>query len=296
MAIYQSVDAVREGTGASGGESTAEDEKGGKPSTPSGTSGAAEMTSSGDTLPSGRQRPSPFSDNLESGPEKDDALEGSDQNENGFGSAATPISNRSIDSTKEPNEEAAIADFKSNTMNVPVALNVILDMPICSTIELAPLQYDEVRALLAEKFKGQQPPDELVDTVLQVSSGNPFWCTVIARDIAKRGIKEFTESLQTGTAKGSNPFAVLILCRLDLLTPSEQTVVKSASIFGEEFLNTELAQVLPVAVVWELKDNLKSLVENGFIRSHSCSREGELFSFQNKIIQTTIYSIIPCRL
>jgi predicted ATPase len=103
-----------------------------------------------------------------------------------------------------------------------------------------------------------------------------------------------TELEKTVQNKQNNPLRVLILCRMENLTMEQQLILKYASIIGNEFKIEMLRAILPDKIKCILTESLELLADNGFI---VCLEEtpGAIYEFQNELIQTTLYELMPPR-
>lgn len=182
------------------------------------------------------------------------------------------------------------------------ALQEISKFSRTTTIELTPLVHEEVSDLLVSYFRksniDREWPSSLVSVVLDVSSGNPFWCNTIAKHIVDNGFDEFIKTMQEfepadasvgASSAKKNPLSTLILCRLDALPSSCQVVLKYASIIGEEVSKQELEAVVPASVSTDVE--LTELVAQGFLYNTDFSR----YAFHNRIIRDAIAEIMPPR-
>ena len=158
----------------------------------------------------------------------------------------------------------------------------------CIKLVLSALTMSDIENVLMSTFKSKKVSLSLVKTVFEVSSGNPFWITSIADFICDRGSEGFAKALEAKDSQ--NPLNALILCRLDLLNPEHFYVAKVASIIGDEFTRDLLVHLLPD--VRNISACLVALKSNGFIQSVETDSANN-FEFQNPLLRTTIYDLIP---
>jgi class 3 adenylate cyclase len=161
-----------------------------------------------------------------------------------------------------------------------------------SVIEMTSLGENEVRDILLQTLRVDTISVDLVKLVLNVSSGNAFWCKAIANFINERGIKELEKATE-GEGRESS-LKHLIILRMEKLTMDHQLVLKHASILGDEFSENMLEAVLPEKLRPTISESLDSLVEHGFI---FCLEEFPqcIFAFQNQLIQQTVMELTPPR-
>ena len=165
-------------------------------------------------------------------------------------------------------------------------------LQICSTkkcrkLVLSPLTKDDIENILKVSLKSSNVSPQLVQTVFNVSSGNPFWITSVASFINERGAEEFTKAIDAKDA--NNPLHALILCRLDMLNPEVFYVAKIASIIGDDFTVDMICHLLPD--VKNVMNCLVALKSNGFI--NSVENDPNSYEFQNPLLTSTIYELIP---
>jgi len=157
-------------------------------------------------------------------------------------------------------------------------------------IDMSGLNRNEVEEVLLEKLNIDTISSGIIDLVLQVSSGNAYWCNVVADFIKERGVKELEDALE----KKENVLRHLIILRMENLESDYQLVLKYASVIGEEFSEMMLLAVLPPHLSQVLPDYLDTLAENGFV---SCIEEYPelIYGFQNDLIRETLSGLLPIR-
>lgn len=163
-----------------------------------------------------------------------------------------------------------------------------------TVIEMNSLSESEVKEILLHTLKVDTISVDLVKLVLDVSSGNAFWCKAIANFINERGVKELEKATEGGDASRQNSLKQLIILRMEKLVIDTQLVLKHASILGDEFSENMLESVIPEKLKPVLSESLDSLVEHGFIL---CIEEYPqlIFGFQNQLIRQTVYELTPPR-
>lgn len=99
------------------------------------------------------------------------------------------------------------------------------------------------------------------------------------------------------THKPSSQFVYLrhlVTCMMDLLTVTEQIVLKYSSVIGLKFSLPILSEILPNNdSKIRLKKAIKTLVDRRFIMYYPS--EESIYTFQNFNIREVIYSLIPPR-
>ena len=97
-------------------------------------------------------------------------------------------------------------------------------------IEIQPLNFEELKLLVSLESGHDEASftDELIQIILETSSGNAFWARAIANFIMEYGPEEF---LQNNNNR-NNALTTLIVCRLEKLTTEQQVVLKNAAVVG----------------------------------------------------------------
>ena len=198
----------------------------------------------------------------------------------------------------------------------------------CRVHDMRPLGFAEVEFVLNYAYGKHTEPSEtpekatkeLVNTVLEISNGNPFWCKSIADFVMDQGIEEFMKSIaqvkkkeeeiedvggpgkkkSKGTKKKveedqSNPLHVLVICRFEKLTQALQIVIKHACIIGSEFDIPTLEACLPKAASKDVEGSVELLLESSFILAVDVGEEAPVFVFQNNLIRDALYLLTPPR-
>lgn len=105
-----------------------------------------------------------------------------------------------------------------------------------------------------------------------------------------------TLSASTITPRTTNQLIYLrhlVTCMMDLLTVTEQIVLKFSSVIGLKFSLPILTQILPSDAKKRVSKAIKTLISRRFI-THYPSEES-IYTFQNYNIRDVIYSLIPPR-
>lgn len=157
-------------------------------------------------------------------------------------------------------------------------------------LELGGLNKDEIRDLLRVALSLDEVSDGLIQMVMDVSSGNPFWCNAIASFIKDRGYSELEEAHKKSEADSHSLQRMLVICRLDPLPVNQLIVLKHASIIGNDFSYKLLQSIVPPKVCKVLDQCTGDLVEQGFIQC--IEEQPELrFCFTNQMFQATLYDL-----
>ena len=158
-------------------------------------------------------------------------------------------------------------------------------------IEIQPLNFEELKLLVSLESGHDEASftDELIQIILETSSGNAFWARAIANFIMEYGPEEF---LQNNNNR-NNALTTLIVCRLEKLTTEQQVVLKNAAVAGEEF-STELLQFgLPRRILTVLDESLTALTEHNFIVK--TAHDVPIYTFPNEVFRNILYNLTPPR-
>ena len=207
--------------------------------------------------------------------------------------AESPRGFSPLNSSTEKNYSLYTSQGGTRQEAPPAAYASIISNPNTNVIEMSSLNEEEVRSMLLTILDVKSISIDIVHLVLDVSSGNVYWCKMIANFIKERGTQELDTALQEGTGI-DNPLKVLILLRMEKLKPDHQLIIKYASIIGEEFSEKLLAAVLPKKLSAMMTQALKHLAENGFITPMEEYPEA-IYEFQNNLIKETFYNLMPPR-
>ena len=191
---------------------------------------------------------------------------------------------------EEPDKHLTLSAFHGH---VPLSCVKLLENPFVIRLELKPFTLAEVKHFLCKALQCNTLPEELISSVYQVSTGSPFWCKQIANFIAERGGELFIKTTTTVDDQKVNPLHVLIICRLDHMTVEQQSVIKHASIIGEQFHAVLLDKILPPALKAHLIETIAVLVNNGLLYSEY--EDSDSYKFSNHLIHQIIYDLTPPR-
>ena len=160
--------------------------------------------------------------------------------------------------------------------------------PNCMVLDLPPLTKDDVGRIL-NKILETDVEESIVKLVNDASSGNPFWCQLIAHYIKDSGLDEFNNAYKNN--KNRNPLNVVFICRLEKLQPDHQVIARYASVIGDEFTMEHLQNILPARYQSNLDDCLSILSEYGFILC--VGQNPPSYAFQNLLIRKFLYDLTP---
>lgn len=189
--------------------------------------------------------------------------------------------------------ESSDATSKFLKLHTSAAYMSIMGHDHSQVLEMNSLTDDEVRDILKHTLKVEDVSNEVIRLVMDVSSGNAYWCKAIANFIKERGVKEL-EKATAGDSK-QNSLKQLILLRMEKLSVDQQLVLKYASIIGDEFSDKMLQNLLPDKLKGSVKETMESLSQHGFIVSIQEGTTSSIYGFDNSLIQQTISELMPPR-
>lgn len=185
------------------------------------------------------------------------------------------------------------------------AFRAIAKHPNTHIAEMKGLNEEEVRNLLLHTLNTETVSQTLVQLVMDVSSGSPYWCKVIAQFVQERGLSHLEAALETDKHHSAqHSLKTLVLCKMEQLSTAEQKVLKYASVLGLEFDIDILTAITPISTSGRFKKSpsskkisvsvlsaLEQLEKHGFI--HCISEHPVLmYAFQNDLIQRAIYELL----
>eukprot|EP00981_Chlorochromonas_danica_P015276 scaffold11522_cov239-Ochromonas_danica.AAC.3 len=213
--------------------------------------------------------------------------------------AVVLLTMRSSATVKPPIGDSPKVDHRGGRKSVLISQNEVLELEHNSNntghenstvVEMNSLNEPEVKDILLHTLQVQDISNDLVKLVLDVSSGNAFWCKSIAFFIKERGAEAFEKAAEHESRV--NSLKQLILLRMEKLDVDHQLILKYASIIGDEFSEKMLKKVLPERLWPKLNETMEMLAEHGFVL---CIAESPqlVFGFQNDLIRQTIYELTP---
>lgn len=166
-------------------------------------------------------------------------------------------------------------------------------------LEMAPLKFKEVKKLVEQSLRKHQIilSSATVQLILEISSGNVFWCQEIANFIMERGLEEFEAKIDAGVTDDektvTNPLQVLVICRLEKLTTEQQVALRHAALIDLEFSLLLLIAILPPKLAANIDSIMKALVNASFIELSP--DDSDMFIFSNANIRQILCYLTPPR-
>lgn len=164
-------------------------------------------------------------------------------------------------------------------------------------IDLGELSPRQTREQLASLLDDSDPPDELVDLVLERAEGNPFFAEEIVNSLLDQGLLTVVGDewrLRPDSAAQAIPSTVrgLLASRIDMLDSQRKQVLREASVVGREFLHRIVQSV--AGDPGELDGSLAVLSAADLIRVKEHDPELE-YIFKHALIQEVAYEGLVSR-
>ncbi|MCA1549973.1 AAA family ATPase [Bradyrhizobium sp. BRP19] len=166
-------------------------------------------------------------------------------------------------------------------------------------IELKPLEGDALVEVIRQRLHAIEIPQSLVDFVERYAAGNPFYCEELVlslRDTGKlavvHGTCQFFEPREASIAL-STTLERAIVSRVDVLSSTDQLVLKIASVIGDEFSLDMLKMVVPEQPHPQaIPESIGHLIENDFLVGRPRSGSGTTYAFRHSLTQDAIYNLL----
>lgn len=167
-------------------------------------------------------------------------------------------------------------------------------------IELEPLSARQIDALLADLLTSPAFSDELRQTILERAGGNPFFLEEFVRMLIDRGFIALEErsgeidrwvvaqAVDFEELRVPQTLQELIMTRVDRLALGPQQTLVCASVLGQNFDRSLLAEVMEPEHRTSLEAHLRSLYAYGFIFPRP-EMEGS-YTFRHVATQEAVYA------
>ncbi|MBN1592212.1 MAG: sigma 54-interacting transcriptional regulator [Candidatus Coatesbacteria bacterium] len=162
---------------------------------------------------------------------------------------------------------------------------------IGQTLPLSGLERTEIGELISSMFGEPDCPDEVKETLLNLTGGNPLFLQETVREMTNSGALSFEEdvfslkSQQGIECSTSEMLAEMLSNRLDGIPEAEMGMLEAASILGQSFEVSSLKKICRIRrseTIWKRLMGLRStgiLIETGDGR----------FSFRHQLLRNLIY-------
>ena len=182
----------------------------------------------------------------------------------------------------------------------PDEFNALVGASGTRLLHLEALPPDDAIRLVRERLGVDSLPNRFAAMILDKAAGNPLFCRELAYALKESGRiaivnGEFRITAEAGELSELDiPGTVeaAIMSRIDRLTPSEQLVLKVASVIGRVFLSPILSHIYPIeAEKGQLDDMILELVERDMISVETPKPDRE-YAFKHVVIQTVAYNLM----
>jgi class 3 adenylate cyclase len=196
----------------------------------------------------------------------------------------------------DPSTVSIIANLAEN-VEVPVVIVTNYrpefdgKLPEMREIDLKALSPRQSGDLTSSLLDGSEPPQELVDFVVERTDGNPFFLEEIINSLIETGTLAATDGTWevTGSLMDADvPTSVrgVIAARIDRLEPSRRKVLREASVVGRDFLYEVIREV--ASETDTLDPSLSALETADLIRERDDQEDLEYF-FKHALTQDVAY-------
>lgn len=151
-------------------------------------------------------------------------------------------------------------------------------------VPVVPLPPAEVSELIERLLPGARP--DLAEALAARTGGNPLFAVEVAGLLLDRGTVELTDHgvvlvSPDGADDIPTGLRLLVLARLDLLSPGAQAVIRGASVLGTTFAAEALELLLST---FNVVEGLRELEERGMV-----VRDGARWAFRHALLRDVAY-------
>lgn len=192
--------------------------------------------------------------------------------------------------TASGNASPTKAGGQSKLQSSP-AFEALCELRNATKIEMLPLSSKESKKFISQVLQESDVLSaEVMENVMKLTSGNIYLLKETANFIMERGIDAFMDACKCST---TSPLRVFIVSRLEKLSFEQQSVLKYASLIGEEFSWSLINHMIPPQFRRNLERTLDSLINHGFI--FVVVNEPLTFSFVDPTKRMILYGLTPDR-
>ncbi|UCG40574.1 MAG: AAA family ATPase, partial [Acidimicrobiia bacterium] len=154
-----------------------------------------------------------------------------------------------------------------------------------ASIGLSPLGDEDTKRLLADLLPGRLMTAEAQQRLLERCGGIPLYATEFVRLIEEQGSAERIDELAL-----PDSVQAITAARLDLLDPSDRSVLQAAAVVGKVFWSGAVGFLLPMSRD-DIRSSLRRLAQRDLVRSiKKSSIEGEEeWTFSHALIRDVAY-------
>ena len=172
---------------------------------------------------------------------------------------------------------------------------------LCREIAVGRLEESDIADYLRREFQDSDFPDGLAGLIYRLSGGNALFMTAIVQELVKKGFIaherakwRLTRPLQDVDPGVPETLQQMLGLQFDRLSPTEQSVLKSASVFGDRFSVWGISSTLDIPAS-EIEDICEGLAEKEqFVRSAGIQEIGEEgvsahYEFRHSLYRLAVY-------
>jgi predicted ATPase len=185
---------------------------------------------------------------------------------------------------------------------LPPAAHQLLQSPGAHWLRLSGLESDEVATLVSQQLGVSEIPAELRVALQRKAEGHPFYSQELARAWRDAGLIHIIgrDCHLTADARILEKTAApdvlqkAIISRLDRLTPTQQLIIKVASVLGRTFTLSDLHAIYPLSV-GHLPSQLAALVQLDILCPLPPTDAGAepTYRFKYTLVQEVTYNLLP---
>jgi len=161
-------------------------------------------------------------------------------------------------------------------------------------LQIEPLDKNESEELISNFLGGQGLPGQTMHLVIQKAGGNPFFIEEVIRNFIDEGIvevkgKQFIVTDRINSVNVPGTINEVVLSRIDKLDEKTKSLLKTASVIGQNFYYKVLQEA--TETIGELDEKLEYLKDVQLINEHKGKEEIE-FLFKHALAQQATYDSI----
>jgi len=184
--------------------------------------------------------------------------------------------------------------------NQSFQLSRIIHLPGSIYFCLKNLSQEDIAKMVAKRLNLKKVPETIMRTVYAKGQGNPFITEEIVEAILDLGTLQITKSgecvvtpeIEAAITRVPDSVAGLLTSKMDKLSPSQQIVLKVASVIGDLFPVRTVSVLLPNETdKSNIKQDLNSLERVGMIVKES-PEPNLTYSFSNNLLKDVVYNLM----
>lgn len=165
-------------------------------------------------------------------------------------------------------------------------------------IEMERLNVQDANKLIEFFLHPHQLPDKLIQRIIHLGNGNPYFIEELIRTLIEQGAIQFDQCWKINTDKKAvvgfnipDTLQGLILSRFDRLSAVQRRLLQVASIIGRDFNSVVLRDVLRIGEPSFFDEILQQLLKRGILERYS-DFKGQDYRFTHILMSDTIYSTL----